>query len=94
MDWDILYDEKVIKDLESLGNVIAKRVLKAINEKLKTNPLSAGFPLRSPLNGCRKLRVGDTRIVYQVQELSVKVIIIAVGPRRNDKVYTIAESRV
>jgi len=93
MDWEIVYDERAIKDLDTLGNVTACRVLKAIEDKLKKDPESVGAPLRKPLNGCRKLRVGDTRIIYQVKDQSIKVIIIAIGPRRNNEAYSIAGSR-
>lgn len=94
MSWEIVYDERVEKDLISLGNPIAKRVLKAINEKLTTSPDLVGSPLRRPLTNCRKLRVGDTRVIYKVNDKIIQVLIIAIGPRRNDEIYKLADKRI
>ena len=88
MTWTILYHHDVEEDLESVGLTMARRIVKAIDEKLtRETPLSGG------LSGFRKLRVGECRVVYQVVEKQVIVYVLAVGPRRDKEIYRSAAKR-
>lgn len=49
-----------------------------------------GEPLRRELTGSWKLRVGDFRIIYQIESQHRIVLIIAVGRRRH--IYKTAQS--
>lgn len=40
------------------------------------------------------MRTGNTRIIYKVDGFSIQVLIIAVGARRDDEVYELANRRV
>ena len=54
-------------------------------EVLKIEPLKAGKPLKGNLQDYRSIRsVGQRyRIIYQVKETEVEVIVVAVGIRRD-----------
>lgn len=93
MTWAIFYHHAVEDDLESVGPAAARRILKAIEEKLLREPLRFGIPLSGSLSGFRKLRVGDFRVVYQVIEKKVRVYVLAVGPRRDKEIYQSAAKR-
>lgn len=93
MTWTILYHHSVEQDLDGVGAVAARRIVKAINEKLTTSPLQFGDPLARNLGHFRKLRVGDYRVVYRVQEQKVVVYVLAVGPRRDKEIYRKAMKR-
>ena len=93
MTWTLLYHHAVEDDLESVGPTAARRILKAIDEKLVQEPLRFGLPLSGHLSGFRKLRVGDFRVVYQVIEKKVMVYVLAVGPRRDKEIYQSAVKR-
>jgi len=77
--WRILYHPEIDKDLNRIGKSRAKRAIKAIDEKLLTEPEKFGAPLRKGLTGLRKLRVGDVRIVYRVEKKRIEVLIITIG---------------
>ena len=47
------------------------RIKKAIEERLMTDPVKYGKPLRKSLKSYWKLRVGDYRIVYNVKDNTV-----------------------
>ena len=95
MTWQVIYHHEVADDLEALGRYAARAVLKAIEERIRDGaPDQSGKPLAGELAGCRRLRSGDVRIVYRVDAGIIEVLIIAVGPRRNDEVYRIARKRV
>ena len=60
-------------------------IKKAIDERLRTNPLVFGKPLRYSLKGHRRLRVGDYRVVYRIQPEEKTVLTVAILHRK--KVY-------
>lgn len=94
MPWRVVYHPEVPADLRALGRAEAARIVKAIDARLRHGePDKHGKPLAGDLAGCRRLRVGDTRIVYQVDGRAVLVLVIAVGPRRKDAAYRQATKR-
>ena len=94
MKWQVLYHPEVEEDLISVGHGAARRIVKAIDKKLTTEPLKFGDPLSGNLGMFRKLRIGDYRAVYQVTQNKVTVYVLAVGPRRDKEVYQEAVSRL
>ena len=94
MKWQVLYHPEVEEDLISVGHGAARRIVKAIDKKLTTEPLKFGDPLSGNLGMFRKLRIGDYRVVYQVTQNKVTVYVLAVGPRRDKEVYQEAVSRL
>lgn len=93
MTWTVCYHHAVEEDLESVGPSAARRIVKAIDEKLTRAPLQFGVPLSGNLADFRKLRVGDFRVVYQMHEKNVVVYVLAVGPRRDMEIYRLAGKR-
>lgn len=94
MVWDVKYLPEVHDDLASLDGASVKRVEKVINKKIiNGSPDKLGKPLRKALADCCRYRVGDIRIVYKIFEKEVKVLVVAVGMRRDDEVYDTATAR-
>jgi mRNA interferase RelE/StbE len=95
VSWRVIYHHEVADDLDELGRYQARAVLKTIETRiLDGEQEKTGKPLAGELAGCRRIRTGDVRIVYRVHAEIVEVLIVAVGPRRNDEVYRIARKRV
>lgn len=95
MTWRIIYHHEVVDDLEELGRYQARAVLKAIETRIRDGEAEkAGKPLAGELAGCRRIRTGDVRIVYRVHAGIIEVLIVAVGPLRDDEVYRSARKRV
>lgn len=77
LSYRVEYHEKVEReDIPALGSVTKDRVRKAIETKLIIAPDIFGKPLRRSLAGRRKLRVGDYRIIYRVEKMLVKILVI------------------
>ena len=93
MSWAVLYHHAVEEDLERVAPAMARRVVRAIDEKLTRAPLDFGAPLAGGLTDFRKLRVGDCRVVYQVLQAEVVVYVLAIGPRRDKEIYKTALKR-
>lgn len=82
MGYTIIFVGKVIrKDLPDLPKTIRLRVVNAINERLAVDPINLGEPLHHSLKGRRRLRVGEYRIIYRVNQLEQIVTITEIGHR-------------
>ena len=87
---NIKYHPKVkSEDIPRLSSNIAVRIENAIKNRLMVNPIKYGFYLRGTLNGYRKLRVGDWRIIYRIVDKEIRII--AIGNRKD--VYKFANIR-
>ncbi|MDA8245110.1 MAG: type II toxin-antitoxin system RelE/ParE family toxin [Elusimicrobia bacterium] len=75
------YHPEVARDISGFPQNIKTRIRKAIEERLILDPLKFGEPLRRSLSGFRKLRVGDYRVIYEVQGQAV--VILKIGHRRD-----------
>lgn len=94
MSWRVGYHHEVAADLEFFGAAAASRIMRVIDQRVRLGePHKTGKPLAGVLAGCRRIRVGDTRIVYRVDVPKKEVLIIAVGPRRREEVYKKASKR-
>ncbi len=94
MLWTVEYLPEVHDDLASLDGASVRRVEKVIIKNIVNgSPDKLGKPLRKELANCRRLRVGDIRIVYKIFEKEIKVLVIAVGMRRDNEIYLTAKTR-
>jgi mRNA interferase RelE/StbE len=84
MSYQISYHLDVQKDLADLPKNIKDRIQRAIEERLMKDPVKYGNPLRKSLRGYRKLRVGDYRIIYRIEERNI--FVFKIGHRK--EIYT------
>ena len=56
-------------------------------------PDKLGKALHGALTGCRRIRTGNTRIVYGINLELIEVLILAVKMRREQAVYEAAPGR-
>ena len=88
--WRVEYRPEVLtEDFVGIPRNLHQRIVRAIEERLMTDPARYGVRLRRSLRGLWKLRVGDYRIVYQLAVNTVTVWMI--DQRR--KVYDVALRR-
>jgi mRNA-degrading endonuclease RelE of RelBE toxin-antitoxin system len=69
-------------DIPTLSEAARRRIRKAIENKLGSNPVEFGKPLRYSFKGARRLRVGDHRVVYRIEPPDV-VLVVKIGHRRD-----------
>jgi mRNA interferase RelE/StbE len=82
--YKIIYLPKVIKNqLPSITKSMRERILKAVGEKLSSNPLEFGKPLKGDLKNHRRLRIGDYRVIYKVDQDIITVLIIEIDHRKD-----------
>ncbi len=83
--YKIKYSRNIIKNISKIPVNIQKSIKRAIEERLTVDPILFGKPLKGEWKGCYRLRAGDYRIIYEVNELKIIVLIIKIGNR--DDVY-------
>jgi mRNA interferase RelE/StbE len=94
MVWKVTLHPEVQNDLRELGRVESRNLMAVINGRIiHGEPDKSGKPLHGSLAGYRRMRTGDTRIVYRVNKGKIEILIIAVGMRRDDEVYEKAGKR-
>lgn len=69
------------KALAKLNAPQRMRLIEVI-DKLTTNP-TAGSVLKGEFTGLRRIRIGDYRIVYEVQNEQLVILVVRVAHRRD-----------
>ncbi len=84
MAWKIETKPAADKILLSLDKPVQRRIKKFIDERLSLldNPRSIGEPLAGPLGEYWKYRVGDYRLICDIQDNIVTILIVTIGNRR------------
>ncbi len=79
----IKYDDKVVReDIPAIAKSAREMIARAIEERLTTEPLYYGKPLRYSLHGHRRIRVSNYRIVYRIDEAQKTVYIMNIFHRK------------
>ena len=77
----LILDKKAADFLRKSDKSLRERLIQKINV-LSTNPRS-GIPLTGNLTGLWKLRIGDYRVIYQIRDSELVVLVIRIGHRKN-----------
>jgi mRNA interferase RelE/StbE len=83
--WTIDYTESAKKQLRKLDKQAARRILDFMDERIaaQEDPRSAGKALTGPILGAYwRYRVGDYRIICDIQDSVLCVLVIEIGKRR------------
>jgi mRNA interferase RelE/StbE len=92
--YELEFLASALKEWNKLGPNIKKQFAKKLQERL-TDPHVASARLRDMPNCYKiKLRAAGYRLVYQVEDDRLLVIVVAVGRRDRNLVYKIAAGRV
>ena len=83
--WRFEITDNAEADLEKLDAPIRKRVVEKLYWLVNNFDQITPIPLGEPLKGFFKLRVGDWRIAYEVEEIKKLVTVHVIDNR--DKVY-------
>jgi mRNA interferase RelE/StbE len=81
--WTVEYDPRVEKDLAKLDRAIQGEVLDYMESRIATNenPRRYGKALLRDKRGLWRYRVRDYRIVCEIQDRKMIVLVVAVGHR-------------
>jgi mRNA interferase RelE/StbE len=83
--WLIEFEKEAEKELKKLDKQVARRIVKFLRQRVAAldNPRSIGEALTgSTLGDYWKYRVGDYRIIADIQDDRVRVLVLRLGNRR------------
>lgn len=82
MQYEITYAQSALKALRKLDRGIARRIVTAI-DALASDPRPHGCKqLNGGGGGEMRIRVGDYRVIYDVDDGEVVILVLAIGHRR------------
>jgi mRNA interferase RelE/StbE len=82
MAYQILFAPRAFRDLESLPDRDRERIAKRI-DGLAKEPRPSGVTKLAGSDDVYRMRVGDYRVLYTIQDRVVTVSIVRVGHRRD-----------
>ena len=85
MNWVYRFDERALKELKKLGHQAQRDILAYLDARVagKTGPRCFGKRLKADLAGLWRYRVGDYRILCQIKDRELLVLVVAVGHRKD-----------
>lgn len=83
MAWTIEYDEGAVSDLKKLDRQAQREIVDYMEKRIAKaeDPRSFGKPLRHSKFGLWRYRVRDYRIICQLQQAKLVVLVVAIGHR-------------
>lgn len=84
MAWTIEYAETAKKQLRKMDKSAARRIVDFMDERVGPidDPRSLGKALKGPLGDLWRYRVGDYRVLCDIQDGVLTVLVLQIGNRR------------
>ena len=85
MAWRIEFEDAALKELAKLDKPVARRILAFLRERVAVldDPRSVGEALKgSKLGEFWKYRVGDYRVITNIEDGALRVLALKVGSRK------------
>ncbi len=85
MTWLIKFDPRAAKELKKIDRVAQKRIITYLKKQVavQNNPRILGKNLTGNKQGLWRYRVGDYRIICQLLDQDLTVLVIKVGHRKS-----------
>ena len=81
MNYSLRIKASASKELSRVERADRERITDAI-DRLREHPL-VGEPLKGGMRGLRRIRVGDYRVLYEVQHDVLVILVVRVAHRRD-----------
>ncbi len=87
MPWTVELADAVVKTLDKLDAPVRRRIQRFVQQRLQgtENPRQWGEPLSGRFAGSWKYRVGEYRLICQLQDFRLVVLVVKAGHR--GKIY-------
>lgn len=85
MAWRIEFDPAAVDELTKLDRAVQKRIIKVLRERISPldDPRSIGEALRGKqLGGFWKYRIGDYRLICDIRDNVILILVLRIGHRR------------
>ncbi|MEW6353026.1 MAG: type II toxin-antitoxin system RelE/ParE family toxin [Pseudomonadota bacterium] len=84
MAWTIEFDPRTEKDLRRIGRQEARRIRDYLQNRVAVldDPRQLGKPLKGQFTELWRYRVGDYRLICELRNAALVVLVIRIGHRR------------
>lgn len=82
MRYKISYEKRALRELNKLPRMAIDQIIKRI-DSLEENPYQAGVRKLSLTHDLYRIRAGNYRIIYEICDGELRIIIISIGDRKN-----------
>ncbi|OOH88046.1 addiction module toxin RelE [Pasteurellaceae bacterium 15-036681] len=93
MTYKLSFDKRALKEWQKLGSTVQQQFKKKLQERLENPHILAdklsGYHSRYKI----KLRSSGYRLVYEVNDEVITVLVLAIGKRNGMEIYKTAEQR-
>ncbi len=85
MAWTVEISETAAREIERLDRSIQRRIVRFLRHRVATDedPRRMGKRLQGARQGQWRYRVGDYRLICQIQDARITVLVLMVGHRRD-----------
>lgn len=85
MMYQVVFADKALKELKKMDKSISRLILKWVRKNLESceNPRKHGKALVGNHAGSWRYRVGDYRLIADIQDDKIVIMILSVGHRKN-----------
>jgi mRNA interferase RelE/StbE len=83
--WTIKYTDTALAQLRKLDKQAARRIVDFMDERVAVleDPRDSGKALVGPLGGFWRYRVGDYRIICDIHDDELHILVVKIGNRRD-----------
>jgi mRNA interferase RelE/StbE len=83
--WAYSFDERALRELQRLDRQAQTDIIAYLDKRIATkeDPRRFGKPLRAELAGLWRYRVRDYRLLCQIKDETLLVLVVSVGHRKN-----------
>jgi mRNA interferase RelE/StbE len=84
MAWAVEFTDLAEKKLDKLDNETRQRILRFFRERVvpHPDPIQLAEPLKGEFAGLWRFRIGDYRVICDIQKEKVLVLVLDLGHRR------------
>jgi len=81
--WTIEYADTAERALRKIDQSVARRIVDYLEKRLaaREDPRELGKALTGPMGGLWQYRIGDDRVIADVQDQTVTILVLRVGHR-------------
>ncbi len=85
MTWDYSFTDKALKELKKIGHEPKGKIIKFLKDRIQdgSNPRQFGKALKGDLGEYWRYRVEDYRILCEIKDEELIVLVVKVGNRRD-----------
>jgi len=81
--WTIEYTVTAQSQLSKLDKQVARRIIRFMGSRIAQadNPRQSGKALTGPMGGLWRYRIGDYRVVCDIQDKTLCILVVRIGNR-------------